>query len=266
MSSPPARMLDRTAWRGRTPPSARPSKRSPVSAAKTANVVLNTAFGSADHRRLHAYLPPWQPDRTGPGQDGWTKSEQQTAPCHAHGIQERCPPLADPARPLCVQGAQSGMCPLHRRRSLFLQGQDAVKAATCLVTGVRPAPELAEEAVTRPSTRPGWTGPARSCSSSATTSPDSPQPAVDSAARAASCLSVAGCTANGLFTEGGWQLDRRSGPLPRWSSRHRTTEPVPEAPLLSCSRRIRACPSTGRRTKRVPVFSILTAQPGCMAG
>ena len=36
---------------------------------KTANVVLNTAFGEADHGRRHPHLPRRQPHRAGPGQD-----------------------------------------------------------------------------------------------------------------------------------------------------------------------------------------------------
>ena len=41
---------------------------------KTANVVLNTAFGRADHRRRHPHFPRRQPDRPRAGQDARSTS------------------------------------------------------------------------------------------------------------------------------------------------------------------------------------------------
>ena len=73
---------------------------------KTANVVLNIAFGAADHRRRHAHLPRRQPHRPRAGQRrrsrssaGWKRVRRTNSSARAS--------LADPARPLCLQGAQA---------------------------------------------------------------------------------------------------------------------------------------------------------------
>lgn len=83
-----------------------------------------------------------------------------------------------------------------------------MKAATGLVTGVRPAPELAAEAVRTALDRAGVDQASQVLLFLSRDFARQPQPAVLAAARAAGCLSVFGCTANGLFTERGWQLDQ----------------------------------------------------------
>jgi small ligand-binding sensory domain FIST len=83
-----------------------------------------------------------------------------------------------------------------------------MKAATGLVTGHRPTPELAQEAVRMALSEAGLS---RADNVILFLSRDfirHAQPAVLAAARAAGCLSVHGCTASGLLTERGWQLDQ----------------------------------------------------------
>jgi small ligand-binding sensory domain FIST len=85
-----------------------------------------------------------------------------------------------------------------------------MKAATGLVTGLRPLPELAQEAV---QLALAGAGLSRADNVILFLSRDfgrHAQAAVLAAARAAGCLSVHGCTASGLFTERGWQLDQPS--------------------------------------------------------
>ena len=90
---------------------------------KTANVILNTAFGEPTYRRGHPHLPGIQPHQTGHGQDG-TQGGRETTESGTKGIQSRCPPLADSARPLCLRGAQTPLRGVHHRRSVRVQGQD----------------------------------------------------------------------------------------------------------------------------------------------
>jgi small ligand-binding sensory domain FIST len=85
-----------------------------------------------------------------------------------------------------------------------------MKAATGLVTGLRPLPELAQEAV---QLALAGAGLSRADNVILFLSRDfgrHAQAAILAAARAAGCLSVHGCTASGLFTERGWQLDQPS--------------------------------------------------------
>ena len=90
---------------------------------KTANVVLNTAFGqNTIGIDTHAFRVA---NRTGSGagQDP-ARSRAQARARRAGALQAQLPPLADPARALCVQGAQARMLALHHRRSLPLQSQN----------------------------------------------------------------------------------------------------------------------------------------------
>lgn len=83
-----------------------------------------------------------------------------------------------------------------------------MKAATGLVTGHRPQPELAQEAV---QLALAGAGLSRADNVILFLSRDFGRhapAAVLAAARAAGSLSVHGCTASGLFTERGWQLDQ----------------------------------------------------------
>ncbi|AXS80441.1 FIST C-terminal domain-containing protein [Dechloromonas sp. HYN0024] len=61
-----------------------------------------------------------------------------------------------------------------------------------------------------------------------------PQPAVLAAARAAGCLAVCGCTANGLFTERGWQLDQPAAAALVFATEG-TSLTSADSPLLSFS-------------------------------
>ena len=108
-----------------------------------------------------------------------------------------------------------------------------MKAATSLVTGVRPAPELAEEAVDNALDKAGLDRASQVLLFLSHDFARQPQPAVIAAARAAGCLSVAGCTANGLFTEGGWQLDQAAAAALVIASPDGSA--APETPLLSFS-------------------------------
>ena len=83
-----------------------------------------------------------------------------------------------------------------------------MKAGTGLIAGQRPTPELAHEAVLAALAAAGLE---RADNVILLLSRDfirNPQPAVLAAARAAGCLAVCGCTASGLFTEHGWQMDQ----------------------------------------------------------
>ena len=90
---------------------------------KTANVVLNVAFGEPTIAvDTHIFRVA---NRTGLA-PGKTPLAVETGAGEGHPgrIQALRPSLADPARPLCVQGAQAGMPGLRRRRSLPLRRQD----------------------------------------------------------------------------------------------------------------------------------------------
>jgi small ligand-binding sensory domain FIST len=108
-----------------------------------------------------------------------------------------------------------------------------MKAGSGLVTGQRAAPELAQAAVQAALAAAGL---ARADNVILFLSRDfnrQPQAAVLAAARAAGCISVSGCTANGLFTERGWQLDQPAAAALVYSA---PTSDVPaESPLLSFS-------------------------------
>ena len=81
---------------------------------KTANVVLNIAFGQSTIAvDTHIFRVG---NRTGlaPGKDV-VAVEAAAGEAHAGEIQAQRPSLADPARPLRVQGAQAGMSALRGR-------------------------------------------------------------------------------------------------------------------------------------------------------
>jgi endonuclease III len=73
---------------------------------KTANVVLNTAFGEPTDRGRHAHLPRRQPHRSRARQDRARRRGPPRAR-HPGRVHEGRAPLADPAWPLCLQGAQT---------------------------------------------------------------------------------------------------------------------------------------------------------------
>ena len=90
---------------------------------KTANVVLNTAFGvpviAVD---THIFRVS---NRTGlaPGKDSGRRCRSARAR-HARALQAPRASLADPARALCLRCAEAEVPGLRHRRHLPLQGQD----------------------------------------------------------------------------------------------------------------------------------------------
>ena len=90
---------------------------------KTANVVLNVAFGEPTIAvDTHIFRVG---NRTGLA-PGKTPLQVETGARRAHPrhVQALCAPLADPARALCVQGAQARMPDLRRRRFVPLPGKN----------------------------------------------------------------------------------------------------------------------------------------------
>ena len=79
-------------------------------------------FRRGDHRRRHAYLPRRQPHRPGARQEP-ARGRAEAVEARARGISPARPPLADPARPLHLQGAQARMPALRGERPLPVQGQ-----------------------------------------------------------------------------------------------------------------------------------------------
>ncbi len=90
---------------------------------KTANVVLNTAFGEPTIAvDTHIFRVA---NRTGlaPGKDV-RAVEDKLEKVDPGRVQAGRPPLADPARPLRVQGAQAGLPALRDPRPVPVQAQD----------------------------------------------------------------------------------------------------------------------------------------------
>lgn len=107
-------------------------------------------------------------------------------------------------------------------------------AASSLVTGPHPLPELAAEAVRQALDRAGLE---RANSVLLFLTRDfarHAQPAVLAAARVAGTLEIAGCTAYGLLTEHGWHLDQ-PGAAALVMAHEVTSSTTANAPLLSFS-------------------------------
>ncbi len=96
---------------------------------KTANVVLNVAFGEPTIAvDTHVFrvanrlaLAPGKTPRE--VEDGLMKVDPRPLPAARA-------PLADPARPLRLQGARARMRPLHSERSVPVEGEDGVSRLT----------------------------------------------------------------------------------------------------------------------------------------
>ena len=108
-----------------------------------------------------------------------------------------------------------------------------MKAGSALVTGHRPEAELAQAAVDAALAAAGLERADNVILFLTHDFNRHAQPAVLAAARAAGCLSVSGSTANGLFTEHGWQLDQPAAAALVYSAP--TSELSAESPLLSFS-------------------------------
>ena len=81
---------------------------------KTANVIPQHRLRRAHHRRGHAHLPRRQPHPNGQGEKP-PGGGDAPHPAHAPGVPQGRPPLADPARPLRLQGAQARVPDLRHR-------------------------------------------------------------------------------------------------------------------------------------------------------
>ena len=77
----------------------------------------------ADHRGRHPHLPRRQPHRAGARQDA-ARGRGQAGRGGAGRLQAPRPPLADPARTLCLRRAPAAVREMPDRRSLQMAGQD----------------------------------------------------------------------------------------------------------------------------------------------
>ena len=90
---------------------------------KTANVVLNVAFGEPTIAvDTHIFRVGNRTDMA-PGKDPF-EVELNLEQGRAGQIQAARPPLADPARPLHLRGAQAAVRDVHHQRSVPLAGED----------------------------------------------------------------------------------------------------------------------------------------------
>jgi len=104
-----------------------------------------------------------------------------------------------------------------------------MKVASALVAGPQPTPELVVAAVRQALAAAGLE---RAASVLLLLSRDfsrHPQAAILAAARTAGCLQVSGCTAHGVFTESGWQLDQASAAVMVFGA----AQPSPGSPIVS---------------------------------
>ncbi len=85
-----------------------------------------------------------------------------------------------------------------------------MKAGSGLAFGQRPLAELAEQAVGEALERANCQRAEQVILFLSKEFSRHPLPGLHAAARAAACLQVSGCTASGLFTERGWQIDQRA--------------------------------------------------------
>lgn len=108
-----------------------------------------------------------------------------------------------------------------------------MKVASALVAGQRPEPELARAAVEEALASAGLPRADNVILFLSREFSRHPQPAVLAAARAAGCLAVGGSTANGLFTERGWQFDQPAAAALVYSTP--AGKAAPDSPLLSFS-------------------------------
>ena len=134
---------------GEVPADREALERLPGVGRKTANVVLNTAFGQPTIAvDTHIFRVA---NRTGPraGQER-RRGRAQADEIRARGIQAGRAPLADPARPLRLRRALAEMRRMHHSRSLRVPRQDAVapcsrhRATTRAAFSPAPGPSTAQ--------------------------------------------------------------------------------------------------------------------------
>ena len=90
---------------------------------KTANVVMNVAFGEATIAVDTHIFRVGNRTGPGPGQEP-ARGRAEALEARARGIPAARAPLADPARPLHLQGAHAGMPEVRGERPLPVQGED----------------------------------------------------------------------------------------------------------------------------------------------
>ena len=93
---------------------------------KTANVVLNTAFGESTIAVDTHIFRVCNRTRLAPGKTP-RQVEEKLLRWGAGGLQARRPPLAHPPRPLRLHRPQAPLRRLPNRRPLRIQGQDGVR-------------------------------------------------------------------------------------------------------------------------------------------
>ena len=91
---------------------------------KTANVILNTAFGEPTIAVDTHIFRVANRTRMAKGEEP-PGGGNAPHPADAPGVPQGRPPLADPPRPLRLQGPQAGMPNVRHRRPLRVPGQDA---------------------------------------------------------------------------------------------------------------------------------------------
>jgi hypothetical protein len=101
---------------------------------KTANVVLNVAFGEPTMRWTRTSSASSQPHRAGAGEDA--AAHGRTGHCcvacwSAVEFKRRRPPLADPARTLHLQGTQAGLRALRDPRPLPMARENRASQRRC---------------------------------------------------------------------------------------------------------------------------------------
>ena len=111
-----------------------------------------------------------------------------------------------------------------------------MRAASGLSSGQQATPELAAEAVRMALAAGGLERADQVILFLSRDFVRQAQPAVLAAARVAGCLAVSGCTANGVFTELGWQIDRPAAAAMVLSKRQQSTA-TDCAPRLCFSQR-----------------------------
>ena len=95
---------------------------------KTANVVLNVAFGEAHPRRRHPRLPGLQPHPARARQDA-ARGRGRAAEGHSRAIHVPCAPLADPARALHLHGARAGVRQVRGEGFVHMGGENGSRPA-----------------------------------------------------------------------------------------------------------------------------------------
>ena len=103
---------------------------------KTANVVLNVAFGEPTFAVDTHVFRVCQSHRAGTGQDA-ARGRDEADAARAAGLPRARPPLADPARPLHLPGAQAAVLAVRRGGAMPLHAEDArPMKRTALALGV----------------------------------------------------------------------------------------------------------------------------------